>query len=1363
MTASSHSAPRCIPRRATARQEMDRSPPQPLAHWREAAAFVLLADPGAGKSTSFQSEAQATGGLLITARAFVHDTIRPDWRGRVLFIDGLDEMRAGTADGHDREQPLRQLQRRLDELGRPRFRLSCREADWIGAVDAEVLRLVVPEGQPLIELRLEPLDADESAGVLAQWPDKVPDPTAFMHQARQAGIEPLLGNPLLLGLLVETLKGDRWPTDRQTLYARACEQMAQERNPVHGAARRSKPVAREVLLREAGLLCAVLLLSGASAWTYAPEDAERHGDLLIEAQPEALGVRHLDAVFASKLFTSDGDRRQPLHRTIAEYLAARSIAEQMRQGLPMGRVLALMSGVDGGIVEPLRGLHAWLAVQVGSSPQRTHLIERDPLGVVLYGDVRGFSTSDKHRVLNGLSDLARQYPWFRGHTWQASPFGALGTPDMAPVFSAFLQSPDRSAAHQSMLDCVLDAIRYSDHRLATLLPLLEALIRDDSHRRGTRVAALQAGLSLLAPDLSPARRWLDDVRQGVIEDADDELCGHLLKALYPDWLSVEDVLDHFHPPKSEILVGAYWYFWQITITRTTIDMAALADALPAFMAKYPGHISRARRLKPSHNILSAALQQCGEVQAPERLFRWLEAGMDHYGTVTLLGSEEQEIRTWLSEHPAIQKAVFQWALFHVPLDDSGAVRWWQLESVLYKATRPKDWYRWLLDLAAITASKIHAEACFMQAASAALQEAPWHDLTMDEVAQWVEAHTPTWPDAADWLSRAWSLPIDHWLSQHHADNKTYLQQERLQRIDQQATVRTHLEALRDGSAAPLGLLRGLALAHDGRYQDLKGNTPQERLADFMGVAPHDPLIEIALTALKHTLQRHDLPSAEAILKLDQQQRHHHVQHPCLIGATLAADADPQAPFHWPDALCQQLIAFLLTSHLDEAPPWMVWLCLHRETLVAPLLIRLAVQRLRHAPGFGMPGLALLRRSEMSGLARQVLPELLRRVPSRGSEALWRGLNEALLPLARQHMSPAEITAIAHQRLALKSLDDGQRIAWRVATLPTEPEEAASELLRFISTSQTRTEHFVQSLTSQFNRDHAQPAPEPETLSRLIELLGPHTHPMEPEGAGWVDAPLERAMLMRSLIAQIAQSPTEAAALALTRLHRLPTLHAWHAHLQAAQFDQGRLRRAACFQHASAAAVTHTLANQQPANAADLAALLLDHLKQQAKEIRGDDTNTLSRFWRDKTAAGPPSPRVENECRDLLLDRLRRALLPLGVTLEKEHAAAFDKRADLAAILVRDGQRQMVPVEIKKEDHPALWLACTNQLDRLYTIDPAAQGIGIYLVLWFGHNPRATPEGKRPRSVSEMQQWLIERLPESDRHRLPVCVLDLSIP
>ena len=49
---------------------------------------------------------------------------RPEWRGTTLFIDGLDEVRAGVEDGRT---PLDRIRAGLDALGRPRFRLSCRE------------------------------------------------------------------------------------------------------------------------------------------------------------------------------------------------------------------------------------------------------------------------------------------------------------------------------------------------------------------------------------------------------------------------------------------------------------------------------------------------------------------------------------------------------------------------------------------------------------------------------------------------------------------------------------------------------------------------------------------------------------------------------------------------------------------------------------------------------------------------------------------------------------------------------------------------------------------------------------------------------------------------------------------------------------------------------------------------------------------------------------------------------------------------------------------------------------------------------------------------------------------------------------
>ena len=81
----------------------------------------------------------------------------------------------------------------------------------------------------------------------------------------------------------------------------------------------------------------------------------------------------------------------------------------------------------------------------------------------------------------------------------------------------------------------------------------------------------------------------------------------------------------------------------------------------------------------------------------------------------------------------------------------------------------------------------------------------------------------------------------------------------------------------------------------------------------------------------------------------------------------------------------------------------------------------------------------------------------------------------------------------------------------------------------------------------------------------------------------------------------------------------------------------------------------------------------------------------------------------------------RPLLPSEVDAQPEGQYAANRRADIRLSC----SNFQVPIEIKKQSHPALWRAARDQLVAKYTQDPATGGYGIFLVLWFGE-PEKTP-------------------------------------
>lgn len=350
-------------------------PPRTLTTFFDREAFVVLGDPGAGKTTCFRQAAQEElNATFTTVRDFL--TFRADrFQGHTLYLDALDEMRGRTEDG---STVLDRVRSRLDDLGCPRFRLSCRAADWYGRSDAARLADVSPD-RTLAILVIEPLGEAEITRIISS---RGISPQGFITAARDRGIYKLLENPQTLLMLLEVVGQGQWPETRAELFKRTTEIMVREVNEEHRRTQRAN-VTTQDLLEAAGYLSAVVLCGGAEGIAL-DEGAAGNGFLPIRAIGGAIDP--LLEVARRRLFCSQGvERVVPVHRMVVEYLAGKYFCDRIREGLPLKRVLSLITGHDGGTLSDLRGIFAWLACVC--LEHFDSLIPVDPLGVVLYGDV----------------------------------------------------------------------------------------------------------------------------------------------------------------------------------------------------------------------------------------------------------------------------------------------------------------------------------------------------------------------------------------------------------------------------------------------------------------------------------------------------------------------------------------------------------------------------------------------------------------------------------------------------------------------------------------------------------------------------------------------------------------------------------------------------------------------------------------------------------------------------------------------------------------------------------------------------------------------------------------------------------------
>lgn len=523
-----------------------------LSELRDRPFLVLLGEPGSGKSTALEYEAREEGGELITCREAVNGI--PLGCSTTGYFDALDEYRAGES-GKDK---LLQLGLVISNSKLERWRLTCRAEDWRAAADLAAMRHAA-RNQPIVVAHLLPLSEEETQLVLAGLAEA--DPGKFVIEARSRGAGPFLESPLSLKLLHSVVLADGvWPRSRFDLFDRATFALAHEHDPERVTDPRPSV---DQIVTIAEKMCFFLLATGAKAlW--------RSNALLPGAKAsDFVSIQSLDlpadeAGFAldTAIFRGEGQSFEPVHRTVAEFLAGRYLAGTVTgraSGMlfPLRRAIALVTGDDLAAPSELRGLYAWFAAhlsQMGDEAGAISLIERDAATVLAYGDAAALKTAGRKAI---VANLDRTDPFFLSSRERGTVIGGLAVDDLVPEFLTILDDGSRGHMQLTVLEALAEG-----QPLAKMQTKLHEITLSSDRPYWQRMRASEVWIRGAGDTISVRHALLSKVAITTVDHDQVSLRANILSGISPSELMFEEIRDLLfdldnlpRPPDGEIEDG----------------------------------------------------------------------------------------------------------------------------------------------------------------------------------------------------------------------------------------------------------------------------------------------------------------------------------------------------------------------------------------------------------------------------------------------------------------------------------------------------------------------------------------------------------------------------------------------------------------------------------------------------------------------------------------------------------------------------------------------------------------------------------------------------------------------------------------
>ncbi len=1323
---------RNVRRLSPAASPSDPQEPAPFLDFLHEPNLIVLGNPGAGKTHLFKTTAGKTGGLYLKARTFL--SLPPDrLKGKELYIDALDEQRAGRGD----KGTIDRIVEKLFASEPEKVRISCREIDWLGNSDLAALAPYLAQQGGATVLRLEPLNEDEKVAVLRGIASEGDNVEEFVAEARVRGLSDFLLNPQNLIMLWQAVKAGTWPKNLSELYAMATDILLQEHNIEHASVGAGVFTPDELRLA-AGAVCAAGLIGdidGISVTEQGGDDVVpgyRSMTLMPQTQVQAaLGRRVFDA--AEPLETV-----HYAHPTTAAYLAANFLAHQIRNGLPIGRVTALM-GVDGKPATELRGLHAWLTVNLPEYADQ--LISADPYGILTYGDVNALPTSSVSKLVHALDKLSRENPWFRSGDWETQSAGALSRQAIVPEFRAILNSSESNFGVRSI---VLEAMTFGQP-LPDMIPDLQIILQASGLVFAERQQALEA-LFHVGEAAEEAVRVAASTMGNT--ESDLRLRAQILRQLYGKPYGVPDVLQFMTDLAKSSQSNMIGIAWRLADAVPTEDIPALLDSIA-----YPP--ANHRRSADEVGAIYARLMVRGWSQPAgndaERALRWLATRHAFRGSQSVAKDLRPEMRKTAHRFRPMADHFFS------ALTDTNTA--WSRLREFQEMTLSEIPDRMLIEaaLAALPNEAVPRRAMLYDMVLSLSFRLPPSDRSIFE-------HIYSLADGDTELEAAREQRSFVTLPDNYFPNATGRRTDKNQGIakDRKA-FDTDIDVIQAGGH--LGWLQHLGRLYFGMYSDVRRDaTPHERLSDYLG----PERLASALEAIRASLRRNDLPTYADVARLIPERRQYDWWYAILAALDEIWESGDDLSM-LSDDFAKAILAFSLVTPVPRVsdgveqwrePAWRVALinrfpAVARDAYLDVARIRLA-ERANTVEGLN----ELLTDDAFAPNRGNLVIDLLRDFPNCDDFSLRKLLAAASsLPSTQTEFGALAADAIT----GTVSLEPLQADRWLAAAYLWAPKTYQAQFevraradrnLMFVLRSQIG---ILREATPSYQLPQ-------DSLEFIIQLLGELFPNVSHPTGGWSGDtnPWDASEYFSFLVGTLSAVPTAAATQSLERLVADPHLVSYKSLLQRSLGEQRRVRLDVEYDRPTWFQAVQALSNKAPATVSDFHALLSAYLRDFRHEIAHGNTDIWKMFWNVDQYSRAEEPRPEEACRDALVTLLRQRLAPLGIQMEPEGHMAGDKRADISAVM--PGKK--ILCELKRDYHADLWTAMEGQLERFYAHDPESKGLGFYIVFWFGDKrPTSIPKAPRgmepPTSAQDLEAKLLSILPPEMAARLKVIVIDVS--